>query len=41
MDMTSYGVIWRFWYDLDTSEREGLGEYFADLVADIAQKYSK
>ena len=35
MNMTSYGIIWKFWYDLDTSEREGLGEYFEEL----AQEY--
>ena len=28
MDLTYYGVIWNYWYDLDTCVREGVGDIF-------------
>ncbi len=28
MDLTCYGVIWNYWYDLDTCVRESVGDIF-------------
>jgi len=28
MDLTYYGVIWNYWYDLDTCVRESVGDIF-------------
>ena len=31
-DLTCYGVIWDYWYDLDTDVREGVGEIFEEEI---------
>ena len=34
MNVTNYGLIWLLWYDLDTSPRESLSDYFNEIVND-------
>ena len=31
-DLTCYGVIWDYWYDLDTDVRESVGEIFEEEI---------
>lgn len=31
-DLTCYGVIWDYWYDLDTDVRESVGEIFENEI---------
>jgi len=31
-DLTCYGVIWDYWYDLDTDVRESVGEIFEEKI---------
>jgi hypothetical protein len=34
-DLTCYGVIWDYWYDLDTDVREGVSEIFEREIEEI------
>jgi len=34
-DLTCYGVIWNYWYSLDTDVREGVGEIFEEKIEGI------
>lgn len=34
-DLTCYGVVWDYWYDLDTDVRESVGEIFEEKIKEI------
>jgi hypothetical protein len=35
LEVTCYGFIWEFWYDLDTDVRESLGDIFEEICEEV------